>query len=545
MSRRKSMKVLIIGAEDEENLAVRYLASYIESRAHRPVIAGYSMDAQSRDVLDAVRKTRPGLIAVSIAFQSLASLYFDLIAEIRKQGYNGHIIVGGHFPTFEFRKILETQPGVDSVGRFDGEETVAALADALASGQDLSAVPNLVYRANGGLRENECLHRFPDLDALPFPLRSRRLQKRLGESFATLVSSRGCWHSSCLYCCIGAFHRQKEQRFALRSAESVAREIASLVGTKGARVVQFHDDNFMLSTKEKTLARIEALTQALRECRVDRGRLAFLVKARPDVVDDETAEALRDFGCVGVFLGIENASSSGLKSLIRAATPEHIDTSFLALRSRGIAVTYNLLVFHPKATLSEIDDNIRFPGNHLDSPFDFGRAEIVAGSPLEGLVNRTGLVRGEWPEWDYVLEDPAVDKMCDAYRLIFRAPESAYGGTAHALIALGYYAAVVQRLCPGAVSSGLEQDCARLVTGWNTWLIGAMRSLRDISLTGDAENIASLREEVDGRSIEFSRRIQNIERRLVRHQRNYKVFRFFAVNDALDQSLLLRKLLER
>jgi hypothetical protein len=537
------MKVLIVGAEDEENLAVRYLASCLESRAHRPVIAGFSMHAQARDVLNAMRKTRPGLIAVSIAFQSLASLYFDLIAEIRKEGYNGHIIVGGHFPTFEFAKILETQPGVDSVGRFDGEETIAALADALAAGSNLSTVPNLVYRGNGGLHENECVHRFPDLDALPFPMRSRRLQKRLGESFVTLVSSRGCWHSSCLYCCIGAFHRQKDQRFALRSAESVAREIASLVESKGARIVQFHDDNFMLSTKEKTLARIEALTRALRDCRVDTAQLAFLVKARPDVVDDETAEALRDFGCVGVFLGIENASATGLKSLIRAATPEHIGTSFRALHSRGIAVTYNLLVFHPRATLSEIDDNIRFPGNHLDSAFDFGRAEIVAGSPLEGLVNRTGLVRGEWPEWDYVLEDPAVDKMCDAYRQIFRVPESLYGGTAHALIALGYYGAVVQRLCPGAVSNGLAQECTRLIADWNTWLIGAMRSLRDVSLADDAERIASLREEVAGKSIEFSGRSQDIERRLVRHQRNYKVFRFFAVNDALDQSLLLRKLL--
>ena len=36
--------------------------------------------------------------------------------------------------------------------------------------------------------------------------------------------------------------------------------------------------------------------------------LAFLIKARPDVVDDTVAEALGELGCVGVFLGVVSAT---------------------------------------------------------------------------------------------------------------------------------------------------------------------------------------------------------------------------------------------
>jgi len=385
-AQRRNVCVVLVGSEDEENLALRSVSARLYEEGINPFIVPYGRTCQTADVLCSIKKRRPSVVALSVAFQCLAEQFFELIREIRWEGYRGHIIVGGHFPTFEYRKILETQAGIDSVGRFEGEELMVKLVFALQDGADLSIVPNLVYRTPEGIKETRCVHVFPDLDRLPFPLRSKRAQIRLGERFATLTASRGCWHSGCLYCCIGAFHRQKERPFALRSAKNIAEEIAYLCHQKGVRLFQFHDDNFVLPTPEETHARIRSLQEALQEVGVPTDKIAFLIKARPDAVDDRIAMALRELGCVGAFLGIENASESGLKVLIRRAKVKDIECAVEALTRHGIAVTYNLLIFHPHATMAEINTNIEFAKRHEELPFDFGRAEIVAGSPLERLV---------------------------------------------------------------------------------------------------------------------------------------------------------------
>ena len=84
-------------------------------------------------------------------------------------------------------------------------------------------------------------------------MRNDRPQVRLGENFATLVASRGCWHSACAYCCIGAFHAKKKgPRHALRSVENIAKEIAWLYHKQGVRLFQFHDDNFLQANMKRT-----------------------------------------------------------------------------------------------------------------------------------------------------------------------------------------------------------------------------------------------------------------------------------------------------
>lgn len=539
------VKVLLVGAEDEENLAIRYLGAVLNAGGHHAKIVPCSREDEFAGVLASVRKEKPQLIAVSIAFQRLAHMYFKLVKTLRENGFAGHLIVGGHFPTFEFQKILETQSGIDSVGRFEGEETISALADALASRSDLSNVPGLVYRVDGTLRENYCPETFPDLDVLPFPLRSTQSQIRLGENFATVVSSRGCWHSACLYCCIGAFHRRKSCRFALRSPENVARELASLVKSRGTRIIQFHDDNFVLATTEETLSRVQALTRALKDIGIDRNQLAFLIKARPDVVDERVADALLDFGCVGVFLGVENASATGLRALIRGATPDHVERSFALLHARGMAVTYNLLIFHPKATVAEIDENIDFVRRHLDSPFDFGRAEIVVGSPLDRLVMAEKLRCGSWPEWDYALADPVAERMSNLYRHTFRASDCAYSGVAHGLIALAYHAASIQRLYPGSGSDAIVHACRELTMPWNRWVLKTMEHMRDLVLNGnEGTEREAFRSEIDERSLALYSEINLLTGRMLKYQRTKKIFRFFGVEDALDTNPFFQKLLK-
>jgi hypothetical protein len=477
-----------------------------------------------------------------MAFQSRAPAFFELIGAIRRAGFAGHLTSGGHFPTFEFRKILETHAGIDSVVRFEGEQALTQLAEHLMGNREISAVANLVYRDGDSIRENPCIDHFPDLDVLPFPVRNDRPQVRLGENFATLVASRGCWHSSCAYCCIGAFHAGKKgERHALRSVTNIAKEIAWLYHKQGVRLFQFHDDNFLQAREADNITRLDDLVAALGKEGVDYAKTAFLIKARPDSITEAVAARLDRLGVVGVFLGVENASGTGLRALIRGSKVHHIDRAFGILRQHSIIVTYNLLIFHPDATFDEINENILFLKNHPAYPSDFGRAEVVAGSPLERQVMQEGLLQGSWPNWDYRIRDPDVDRMFRINLATFRRPDSGYSALAHSMIALAYGAYVARRLYPGPAADEAFEKTGDLIHRSNAFVLDHLFRVYALAAEPDpgaeVDRVAGSIREGCGTLVA---KADAVSRRINRLQVVEKRFRQAGVPGAFQQSPLLR-----
>jgi anaerobic magnesium-protoporphyrin IX monomethyl ester cyclase len=464
------LKIILIGAEDEENLAIRYLGAVLQEAGHEVRIVPCSRYADFEKTLWQINRFRPDLIGISIAFQSLATMYFDLADKIKNCLPKTYIIAGGHFPTFEFRKILDDQKSIDSIGRFEGEKTMLELAEFLQHKREISDISNLVYRQGAQLCENYCVTDFPALDDLPWPLREKKAQHRLNEKFATLISSRGCWHSSCVYCCIGAFHAKKSQKFKLRSVKLVVEEISFLYHAKGIRIFQFHDDNFMLPSKIATLERIKDFYQQLLAFNVPVEEIAFLIKARPDTIDDEVADWLKKIGTIGVFLGIENTSEAGLRALCRRTDMASNQNALSTLQKNGISATYNLLIFHPLASPAEIQENIRFMNSFQSFPFDFGRAEVCAGTPLENMLKSENKLKGSWPNWDYEIENKPVSRMCDIYKKTFRDKSTYYGQMVHLTIALGYNGKLIEKLHPGAVQTALTDKAEKLILEINEFI---------------------------------------------------------------------------
>jgi anaerobic magnesium-protoporphyrin IX monomethyl ester cyclase len=538
------VKVLFIASEDEENLSVRYPAAVLVKAGHTVEIVPFSVPEDTERVLKQIHKFRPDLIAVSMAFQSRAPAFFDLIKKIRKGNAACHITAGGHFPTFEYRKILELKIGLNSIVRFEGEQALLELAEFLEGTRKISDVSNLVFWIGKMIVENHIIDHFPDLDTLPFPVRNDRPQVRLGENFATLVASRGCWHSACSYCCIGAFHAKKKgPRHALRSVGNIAQEIAWLYHKQGVRLFQFHDDNFLQAKERDNIERLDSLMVALDKEKVDVSQTAFLIKARPDSITKNVASRLWKLGVVGVFLGVENATDSGLFTLIRGSEAGDIDHAFAILQQHNIIVTYNLLIFHPDATLDEINDNILFMKNHPGYPFDFGRAEIVAGSPLERRVIRDGLIKGNWPNQDYQIRDPGVDQMFRINLATFRQKDSGYSKLAHNLIALAYRTYVVRRLYPGPVAKDLHDETTALITKSNTFVLDQI--LKMYALTArlvSKKDLDDLAGSIRTGCNDLVKEAEVLTGRLDRLQQAEKKFRKTGVPGEVQFSSLLRKI---
>jgi anaerobic magnesium-protoporphyrin IX monomethyl ester cyclase len=546
MKEKRKGKILLVGAEDEENLAIRYLGAELQEKGHNARIAPCSNNNDISGVLKELKSFHPDLVAVSMAFQSLAPMFLELIYKINQTNPDIHVTVGGHFPTFEFEKLLEYET-IDSVIRFEGEIPISKLINALTGDQNLSKIPNLAYKSTGDnptIKETPINAEFPDLDDLPFPLRNKKPHTRLGERFATLITSRGCFHSRCIYCCIGAFHKQKTGlTYSLRSPENVALEMGKLYHNHKVRLFQFHDDNFLLPAKKSSYTRLKSLKKSLIAEGVELEDIALLIKTRPDGVDQDILTLLEEMGIVGVFLGVENASDSGLKALARSSTVDEINHSLELLEDFDMGVTFNLLMFHPRATLEEINENISFMNKNKNLAFDFGRAEIVAGSPLEQLVKRKGLLMGQWPHWDYRIQDDAVEKMFRLNALTFYREKSPYPGLSHKLIALSYRSSLLQHFYPGKKSGKLNDETINLIRDTNRF---TLQSLLEIySLVAERiieEDVNSLSRKMNVFYENSTKKASELAEKMGRFQLVEKKFQERGVGDYFQNSPTMEKI---
>ena len=470
------MRVALIGADLEENLALRYLATPLVRAGHAVDILAFDTVDDRAQVIRRIAATSPDLVGMSVAFQHRLTDFRVLSRDLRAAGVGAPIVWGGHIPTARPGQILERVPEVDIVVRHDGEETLVEVAAALAGVSDgprqtvalpaaaiarLASVNGLAFRlADGSVGCTPSRDATRDLDSLDPPLRSGGITRHLGLGFAPIVASRGCWQS-CTYCSIQTYHRgRKGPRVRLREPEGVAAEIAELHRTRDARIFCFHDENFFLPKPARTLDRLRRLRAALDDRGV--GRIAMVAKCRPDELSRELLTEARRMGVLRLYVGVENGSQAGLDHLGRRTTVAACSRALELLRAAGVYACFNVLLFEPDTTLEDIEENINFLRGSLDFPWNFCRTEVYPGSMLEQRLRDQGRLRGGLEGMSYVIEDPRVEQL-------FRITAVAFGGrnfgdqsTANALSGLGYLAALLEWFHPGPRARAFRLDTASI-----------------------------------------------------------------------------------
>jgi radical SAM superfamily enzyme YgiQ (UPF0313 family) len=195
----------------------------------------------------------------------------------------------------------------------------------------------------------------------------------------------------------------------------------------------FHDDDFFLPTKARSLERIRALGEALRAEGVQ--RIATVVKARPNDLDTEVVTAMQqELGCIRLFLGIETDATQGLATLHRGLSPRQNHEAMAVLAERELYVCFNLLIFDPDTTLETLETNFAFMEQFADSPFNFGRVELYAGTPLLRRMQAEERCRGDYLGWDYRLASDEVQRTFELFLTCFRVRNFAPGALANRLM---------------------------------------------------------------------------------------------------------------
>ncbi len=394
------MKISLIGAELEENLGLRYIASSLMRAGHIADLVPFNFSSDIPKVVQSVKEQSPDLVCLSMVFTIRGREFCTLATALREAGYRGHINAGGPFASFNAETILNDFPAFDSIALGEGEVLVRMLAENLTSPEK---VAGLCYRAKDGSIQKTAGNSNPEnLDLLPFPVRTT-FPVYFETPIASLLSSRGCWRN-CAFCSINAWYSRLEaKKFRVRSVENIVEEMKELYHGHGVRIFNFQDDNFFLPDKDKALVRFKELRDSIHEAGME--KIAIAIKARPDSITKESVAVLKDIGLFRVFLGVENGCENGLKNLNRKQTVEDNHRALDIINDADVHVAYNYLLFEPDTTLDHIATNLLFMERHLENPFNFCRAEIHACTGLEDKLKKEGLLLGDYFRPDYRIKD--------------------------------------------------------------------------------------------------------------------------------------------
>ncbi len=505
------MKIALVGPDLEENLSLAYLSAAVQAAGHHCTRISFNCAQDVKPAAAKILRAAPDLVGLSLVAQIRYRDVQHLVARVRDRGYTGHITAGGHFAGLRASEVLRDCPGIDTIIHHDGERRLTALVawisacsrramtttrsrpakttDAVDSADPPATIDGVSWRRADGSIAHRPPRTVADLDEFPNPAR-RRPDRTLGLAKAPLVASRGC-SGTCAFCSIHAWHRQVPgARLRLRSPERLADEMVALHRELGVRVFVFHDDDFIHPDKREALRRCRRIFDA-----AERGigrRFAFVIKCRPNDVDEPLFRYLKQKGLARAYVGIEAHAASGLRALNRGVSPQTNLRALRTLEDLGVYACFNLLLFHPDTTPEELRENIDFLAGHTSHPFDVARTELYARSTLEERMIRTGRAVGDYRGFDYRIADPRAEA---AFQLFADALwERHFGGHSilHRAQDLGFRHSLLARLYPQQASPDLAQRVRGLIRDVNEDTVEHLRLLVSLAASPHPPSRTSL-----------------------------------------------------
>jgi anaerobic magnesium-protoporphyrin IX monomethyl ester cyclase len=377
-----------------ENLGIGYLASYLRTHGLAVDILDANMlELSAEEVATQVKEACHDVVGISVSFQASINEVRQVAMHIKDDLPSTHITIGGHFPTFRHRHILEVDENIDSVVRGDGEDTLLELVIALDLKKPLDGIDGLSFRsAAGQVVSNNPRALRQDLDELPCPARDTlQYVKELGHPWPTQVSSsRGCY-ANCIFCDIRAFYGRN---WRARDPIKVVDEIEWLNKEFGSKTFRFTDDEFIGPRARSGLNGPERARRIASEI-IKRGlNIELMIDARPEVIEVELFKLLKGAGTIDCLIGIESGVDRILKLYNKGADVSHNLKAIEILRELGISLNLGFIMFDPRMTFAELHQNYQFLVDNDIVTVDSLRSWLwpLFGTPVVGHLRSQGLI---------------------------------------------------------------------------------------------------------------------------------------------------------
>jgi len=336
-----------------EPLELGYLAAVVPREHEVRILDLRLARSTGRAFARALDDFRPDLVGLS-GYTHEASEVKRLARTVRRRRPGAFVVAGGHHATVAPADF--DLPEIDAVVRGEGCGPFAALVRALAAGETVDGIPNLL-RTGAGFDPAAAATwpRFPDPATTPTPRRDlydprryfsvwtregMRDGERLYPPVAMARTSFGC-RMKCSFCIVpylcGGEHRP-------RPVDAVADEIAAIPTDH----VYFCDDENFID---------EAFAADLADALERRGvAKRYFAWCRATTVN-RSPELMRRWRAVGldaVFVGFEFPTDAELRSVHKGGTVAANERALDSLRAMGIAVHAAFMVM-PEYGAAEFD----------------------------------------------------------------------------------------------------------------------------------------------------------------------------------------------
>lgn len=253
-------------------------------------------------VLPMLEQEQPDVVGISMTCVYELVPAFTLAHMVKQARPDTHVVLGGILTT-QLSDRIARNPALwemfDSLVLGPGEVAFDELLGRLDTKHDLSGVPNLLYRENGGVRRSEVSHEFDINEAVTPEFVGVRPKSGL-----PLETASGCYWGRCIFCYYpqtgSAEHASGHGHTRMRRMELVLEDIHKLKEAYDPLVIGFTDSSMHPRRLEQV---IEDNVRSARPI-----KFSALFRMEKEFRSREFCGKLADGGFLGGYVGLESGS---------------------------------------------------------------------------------------------------------------------------------------------------------------------------------------------------------------------------------------------
>lgn len=303
------------------------------------------------------------------------------------------IIIGGVFPTFHWRQILESHSQIDFVVCGEGEQVILDLLYALEHKLDLENVKGIAFRLDHVVTKTPPAELIENLDAyrVGWELMADYRYTYWGKKKAVVIQfSRGCPYP-CSYCGQSKFWK----KWRHRTPQLLADEIEMLHHRYGIEVINFADEN--PSTNQKVWIEFLEVLVAKKLPVI----LVGSIRADNIVRDARYLHLYKQAGFERFLLGIENYEEAVLKKIKKNSSIRKDREAIQLLRKHNILSMATYVVGFGEERTKDFYHSLK----HLIE-YDPDQIQLVyvtphKWTPFYEQIKDRNIVQLDQTKWDY------------------------------------------------------------------------------------------------------------------------------------------------
>ena len=343
-------------------------------------------DFYEQTVLPQVQKEDYDVIGISVSVSRQLEPALVLADFLRGHGIRAKLVLGGSYVSDTFDagwledSVLEK---VDYVIRYEGEEALPQLIEALRDEASTAEIPNLLYMENGERITNDRTF-LKNMDALNAPdYDDLALEMYLDRPLRLpIMSNRGCYWGRCSFC--SHHFTLGTGRMRARSPELVLEDMLNLQNRYGAR-------SFFLTDESMHPEDIVVLSDLIleREAKVNwSGMMRF-----EDCMDVPYLEKVKAAGCYSIMFGLESIAQNIQDIIQKGVNTELVWRVLEDCKKVGIKVHLFIILGTPGETEEDMKENIDFllKNEHLYETVQIASFLLTANSPMHKKPQKFGI----------------------------------------------------------------------------------------------------------------------------------------------------------